>query len=336
MRPSYTLPLQLLTSVLLGLSLEGPALGQSRGGVASSPAPAALGDSLTGAAKDEYVAGRILFQNGDFSGALVKFQHAFDLSSDVRLLWDMGACEKNLRHYVRVLRLVERYMHDGDPRITEAQRAEAAVVVRTVRALVSELHLIANEAGASVFVDDEPVGTTPLMEPLLVDLGQRRIRVRKPGFKEQVIVQQVPGASELTVSVALERETHEGRIFVSTDAGGAIRLDGTAVGMGRWEGPVGTGSHTIGITAPGMRAYSTEVTVHDGESRILDVTLQHESGGISAAWWIGGGVLVAAGLGVGGYFLYRPSQTTAAPTSGTITPGTITASSIGHVWGRRP
>src|SRR5579862_8187589 len=71
--------------------------------------PATLSDSLSGQAKDDYESGRILFENGDNAGALVKFQHAFDLSSDSRLLWDMGACEKNLRHYVHVLRLVERY-----------------------------------------------------------------------------------------------------------------------------------------------------------------------------------------------------------------------------------
>lgn len=308
-------------SLLVVLLVDTGALAQVPAPAAS---PAALGDSLTGQAKEDYESGRILFENGDNVGALVKFQHAFDLSSDSRLLWDMGACEKNLRHYVRVLRLVERYLHDGQTTITEAQRAEAASVVHTVRALVSSIRLIVNEAGASVFIDDVPVGTTPLMEGVLVDLGERKIRVSKPGFKEQTITQQVTGASDTTVSVALEHEAIEGRLAISTDAAATIAVDGTAVGVGRWEGPVSAGNHTVRVTAPKMVAYSSDVAVHASETRSLDISLQHQAGGISPVWWIGGGLLAAAGLGVGGYFLFRPSQTTGAPTQGTIYPYALT------------
>ena len=298
------------------------------GALAQAPAPstppAALGDSLKGQAKDDYDSGRILFENGDNAGALIKFQHAFDLSSDPRLLWDMGACEKNLRHYVHVLRLVERYLHEGQTSITDAQRTEAVAVVRTVRSLVSAVRLIVNEAGASVFVDDEPAGTTPLMEGVLVDLGDRRIRVTKPGFKEQVISQHVAGASDLTVSVVLEHEVPAGHLVVSTAAGGAISVDGAPTGVGRWQGPVSAGSHAVRVTAPGMVAYSAEVAVKDGETRSLDIDLQRASGGISPVWWIGGGLLAAAGLGVGGYFLFRPTPTTPAAGPGTISPYTLT------------
>jgi PEGA domain-containing protein len=325
-----------VASLAVVLFADTAAVGQAP---APPPSPAStasgLGESLTGPAKDAYEAARILFDSGDYAGALVKFQHAFDLSSDVRLLWDMGACEKNLRHYVHVLNLIERYLHDGDALITETQRADAAAVVRTVRALVSSMRLIVNEPGAAVFVDDEAIGTTPLAEPLRLDLGDRRLRVSKPGFKDQTFTQHVVGASELTLSVALEREApggrqgreqaHEGQLTVSADEGATIRIDGAVMGVGNWEGPLAVGGHVVGVTAPGMVAYSSSVVVHEGESRTLDVTLQHESGGVSALWWIGGAVVAAAGLGVGSYFLLRgPTQTQGPVTEGTISPGTIT------------
>lgn len=321
MRSPFHLRRSLVASLLVVFAVESTALGQSR---APEKAPPTLHDSLTGQALDEYETGRVLFERSDYAGALVKLEHAFDLSSDERLLWDMGSCEINLRHYVRALNLVGRYLHDGDPRITEDQREKARAVVRTVRSLVSTIRLNVNEPGASVFVDDEAAGTTPLAEALLVDLGDRRIRVTKPGFKEQTLVEHVAGATDTTVSVVLEHEVHEARLAVTTDASGAIGIDGTAVAIGRWEGSVAPGNHTIRVTAPGMRPYASDVVVREGESRTVDVTLQHESGGISAAWWIGGAVLAAAGLGVGGYFLFRPSQTAAAPTQGTISPYTLT------------
>src|SRR5882724_2714841 len=63
------------------------------------PGPRPLSESLTGGAKSDYEAARLLYGDGDHAGALVKFQSAFDQSKEPRLLWNMAACEKNLRHY---------------------------------------------------------------------------------------------------------------------------------------------------------------------------------------------------------------------------------------------
>jgi hypothetical protein len=317
------------TALLVALA---PTVLWAQGGAPGAPAAAHAGltETLVGEAKDDYGLGRILFENGDFAGALVKFQRAYDLSSDFRLLWNMGACEKNLRHYTRVLKLVDQYLHDGDTRISEAQRADAANVLNTVRALVGSIRLVVNEPGASVFLDDEPAGTTPLDAPLLADLGDRRVRVSKPGFREQVLVQHVTGASESTVTVALVALPVQAHLLVSTDATAGITLDGVGLGVGRWDGPVGAGPHTIRVIEPGMHPFSLDFAVAEGEFRRLDVTLERESqGGIPAAvWWIGGGILAAAGLGVGAYFLFRPSPSPTPPTEGTISPGTITVNSF--------
>lgn len=306
---------------LLGTVLTVVAGGVARGQSSpSSAAPAArLSESLTGQARDEYESGRVLFENRDYVGALVKFQRAFDLSGDVRLLWNMGACEKNLRHYTRVLVLVEQFLRDGGARLTATQRDEAAAILRTVRPLIGEIELAANEPGAAVYLDDAPVGTTPLKEPMRADLGDRRIRVSKPGFKEQTAVAHVTGGAKTALSVTLQREIHEGHLLVATDAGAVIEVDGKAVGVGRWQGVVEPGTHALRIAAPEMQPYGAELVVRDGESRSVDVTLRKESKDTSKWWWIGGAA-VAAGLGVGGYFLLRPTTTTSDPMDGTINP----------------
>jgi len=317
----------LITCVAVVSALGSAALAQSHARATAGAVPVKLGESLSGQAREDYESGRVLFENHDFAGALVKFQHAFDLSSDVRLLWNMGACEKNLRHYVRVHGLVERFLREGGSRITGAQRDEAEAVLRTIRPLIGEIRVNVNEAGASVFVDDELVGATPIREPLRIDLGDRRVRVSKPGFKDQVVAQHVAGGSEATLTVALDREVSEGRLLVATDPAGAIEIDGRTVGLGRWQGAVPPGSHALRITAPGMRPYSSDLLLREAESRTVDVTLQRESAGISPAWWIGGSIVAAAGLGVGGYFLLRPSSSTAQPTPGTINPYMIVVQS---------
>jgi hypothetical protein len=299
-----------LVSKYLGALAFG-ALCAASGSVHAAPsetaAPAPLAEALTGNAKDEYAAGRILFQDKDYSGALVKFQHAFDESGDVRLLWNMAVCEKNLRHYAAVLRLLNRYRAEGDARMSEAEHQEVNEVLQTVRSLVSTVHVVVNEAGASLFVDGQPVGTTPLSAPLVVDLGKRTIRASKPGFKDQSIVQEFSGGSETTFNLTLVAEAKSGQLSVIADGGGVIHLDGRVIGEDRFRGPVSPGDHSLRVTADGKRSYAKEFSLAGGESREFHVTLESASGGIPAVVWIGASVLAAAGLGVGGYFLFRPA-----------------------------
>src|SRR3954462_5833949 len=82
------------------LSCAGPLRAQNHAAAPAGPSPvpapsgvgteiAPLAESLTGQAKADYDAGRLLFGDDDFAGALVKFQRAFDNVRDVRLLWNM-------------------------------------------------------------------------------------------------------------------------------------------------------------------------------------------------------------------------------------------------------
>src|SRR5205085_12663957 len=89
--------------------------------------PAAAGtlaETLTGSAKQDYEAGRVLFEDQDYAGALLKFQHAFETTPDPRLLWNMAACEKSARNYASALALLERYRKQSDLKLSEAQRGE--------------------------------------------------------------------------------------------------------------------------------------------------------------------------------------------------------------------
>src|SRR5262245_25362694 len=114
-------------SLALCLALVAPyAAAQSR---ETKAAAASLSESLTGMARAEYEAGKILYADGDFAGAALKFQRAYDESKDPRLLWNQAAAEKNLRHYVRVSELVERYVQESGERLSDQDRAEAQALL---------------------------------------------------------------------------------------------------------------------------------------------------------------------------------------------------------------
>jgi hypothetical protein len=187
------------------------------------------------------------------------------------------------------------------------------------------LTVTVNEAGANVYIDDEIVGLSPLAHPVPVTIGARKLRVVKEGFVEHTETLQVAGSGNLALSVTLARDVHEGRVHVHAGEGQSILLDERVVGVGDWEGKVPSGGHTLRITANHKRPYQSEILVQDNQTRTVEITLEDEAHGGVPAWvWVTGAVLIAAGGGVGGYFLFKPTDKASAPTAvGTIEPGTV-------------
>jgi hypothetical protein len=290
---------------------------------AAPPAPAPLAQSLTGQARADYDSARSLYAERDFAASLVKFTAAHAASKDARLLWNMASCEEKLHHYTKALSLLRRFVDEGGPLLTDRDRADAAQYILAIEPLTGTARVEVSEPGAEVFIDDEPVGVSPV-PPIPLDVGVHTLRVHKGDFVDYGDRITVTGG-ELPIAVKLAPILHEGRLAVRAPAGAAIAIDGAATGVGAWSGAVKSGGHTLRVTAPGMVAYQTEVLVQDGQSREVSVTLTAEGGkGILPTWvWIAGGVVAAGGLAVGGYFLFKPASKPATVPTGTI--GTVPA-----------
>jgi hypothetical protein len=230
----------------------------------------------------------------------------------------MAACEKNLRHYAAVLRLLERYERDATAQMSPGHRAEFTNVLTTVRRLVSRVQFQVEPDGAQVYLDEVLVGTTPMEEPLLVDLGMRKIRIHKSGYEDHLITRNFPDASEVSFRVSLPLELHQGTLAVTARANDAIRVDGVLMGQSTWKGVLPSGEHTVRVTASGMRSFERQVFIEDDRTRDLYVTLESEPGsGVSPWLWAGVGVIAASGIAVASYFALRPDTSATAE----VTPG---------------
>jgi hypothetical protein len=287
----------------------------------AAPAPQAmspsLSDSLTGMAKAEYEAGKILYKDGDYTNALAKFQHSHELSSDPRLLWNMAACEKFLRRYSRARTLLQRFGRESDARVTEEDRRAAADLEKVLSPFVSALKVVVSEPGADVLVDDEKIGVSPLAGSAQIDVGKRTFRVSKPGFKEFVDTRQVNGGVDVVVVAKLEKEVHRGRLIIEAGPKDLISLDGKVIGQGRWEGVVSSGGHALRVSAPGMTTYQTEVVLQDDKTRLVPIKLEPSASRESNTWlWVVGGAVLVVGTVVGGVFLFKPSEV--PPAQGTL------------------
>jgi PEGA domain len=279
-----------------------------------------LAQSLAGDAKREYELGRELYRGGDNAGALLKFRHAFDLSGDARLLWNVAVCHKNLRQYDKALPLVDRYLA-SDATLTAVERSEATEFRAALLGLVAPVTVTSNPPGAEVYLDGERVGVTPLEKPLVVVAGvagTRQFRFRLEGYREKTVSPDVPGGSPLLVQAELERDVHEGHLAVVAKPREVIQIDGRVVGEAQWSGTLSSAPHVVVVSGNGKRTQRLEVLVRDNERRSLYVELEAEPTGARWPWIVGAGAVVAAGLAVGGYFLFRPSSTPGPAARGSI------------------
>jgi hypothetical protein len=319
--------LMILTEAPSVFAQSPPAAAASSSVAPQSLGPPSLGNTLSGAAKESYDAGRLLFLDHDYAGALVKFQSAYDRSKEPRLLFNMAACEKNLRHYAKTIADFERYRAEGGASLSRAEHDEVDRYLAELRPFVGAVRVAASETGANVYVDDELVGTTPLSGPLPVDIGSRRIRVSKDGFSDATTTVMVSGAEAMAVDVQLNKIVHAGRLSIRAGERDVVDIDGQPVGIGQFDGALPSGGHQIRVRGNGMATFQSEVLIQDGRTRTVEVTLQSlPHGGLPPWAWITGGAIVAAGAAVGGYFLFKPKDESGAPAAGTISPGTVTLS----------
>ena len=294
-------------------------------GPPAPPAPPTLSDTLAGTAKADYEAGKLLFGVSDFAAALIKFNSAHDASGDPRLLWNIATCEGKLHHYAKAVGMLHAYLKDGGALLSDQDKADAGQTIQAMEPLTSTVRLTVSEAGADVFLDDQPIGKTPL-DPMLVDIGVHKVRAHKDEFTEASEDVTVNGGAQLLVDLRLHPIVHEGRVTITAGPKDAIAIDGQETAVGAWSGALHSGGHTLRVTAPSMLPYQSEVLVQDGQSRDIRVTLNPEpSKGILPAWaWVAGGVVVAGGLGTGAYFLFKPSSKYDGP-AGTLGPGLVQA-----------
>jgi hypothetical protein len=141
------------------------------------------------------------FGESRYADALAYFRSARALGGPASELWNIARCLEHLDDPEGAARTLDEYLSQHD--LPAADRAEAQREAQAVRTRTSVLTVTTSPAGATVTVDGQPLGPTPVTTELRP--GAHTLVVRRAGYVARTVP--VDARFGRAVIVALDLDT---------------------------------------------------------------------------------------------------------------------------------
>lgn len=176
--------------------------GESAGRSEGAPSSSALAQAWT-----EVEAAQGLAEARKPAEALASWQRAYDLSADPVLLLEVGRLERELGNQARATHAFEQYLANGAERLSEPRRQLALRQLQAAAAGTARLNLRTNVLGASVELEPQRGVATEsgFSINVLVDAGERRLSLSKPGYETRSLVLSLEPGESRTLRVDLDK-----------------------------------------------------------------------------------------------------------------------------------
>jgi hypothetical protein len=135
-------------------------------------------DATTAMARSRFKEGVNFYDKGEFELARASFLQAYALKKHPAILLNLAWSSLKAGHALEGHRYFKQFLSEGKD-ITDKQRADANDGLAQTRVKLGQIDIVA-PPGAEVTVDGEHIGTVPLAEAPLVEIGAHSVRVRMP------------------------------------------------------------------------------------------------------------------------------------------------------------
>ncbi len=221
-----------------------------------------------------------LFQAKKWDGAQAEFMQAYRISKNPRVLFNVAMTAKASGNYTRAIDLFQQELTEGAGKLSKQEEQRIHDELSALGDFVSTLTIEVNEPGATITIDGETVGTSPLAKPVPVTVGTHRVQASKAGYTTAsdsvLIAGKVPGKS------VLKLETNQKTEVVEVEVQGAptatVKIDGKEVGTAPYKGRVLVSAepHLVEAAATGFVGTSQSIVVREGEPRRVTLLLSRE------------------------------------------------------------
>jgi hypothetical protein len=239
-------------SLLLTLAASGQKPTPS---TAPAPSPAASASAAPADTKAEarqrFERGLALFEQGELDAALAEFLRSRELYPTKSAAINAARVLQKLKRYHEAQEKLEALLAETS-QLKDEERTTINQIITELRPRVATLDIRVSEAGATVLINGEIRGLTPV-GPLRVNAGSHLLRVVKEGYV--TLEQRVDAAGDTVnpIEVKLVPIARGGKARISESNGAAVEvlIDGVLVGKTPWEGTLPEGRHVVLLRGEG-------------------------------------------------------------------------------------
>jgi hypothetical protein len=161
--------------------------------------------------------GTVLYEQGDYAGALEKFEAAYGVYPSPKLQFNIGQANRDLGRPVEALMAFDRFLSEAKGTSPDA-RADAERSAADLRAKLGRVRIVCPIAGAEVTLDGKAVGVTPVGAPIWSTPGHHQLTARAGDLAPAIEDFDVSPGQTSTVTLALKARLPSARPPVARPA----------------------------------------------------------------------------------------------------------------------
>ncbi len=223
-------------------------------------------EEATNSARDNYDRGLVLYEEGDFQGAVDAFVTSYCARAHHASFYNIGQSYERLLDFERSIRYFQRYVDEAGPDDQDAKKASLRAEV--LRNLPAQVRIATVPAGAQITIQDaagiRARGVANSGEEIEIRQGNYTMRVELLGY--EAIVRDLVAKPGVPYAYYYSLEPKRGRVQITaTPANARIFLDDRLVGVGQYSDELSLGSYKVTVEAPGRlpRSEGVQITYKD-------------------------------------------------------------------------
>lgn len=249
-----------LTACLLLGALGGSAFAQN----APQPDPAAVAE-----ARQRFQRGVDLYEERNYTAAMVEFQRAYELTRNPAVLYNISATHELSGHMVEALDAMLEYERLAPQEAVAARRAEVDAALARIRRSIATLIVRVEAQGLTLAVDGLQRSVSEARTGLRVAAGRHRVTLSAPHYQTREEEFDVSGGNSTTITEGLTPESAFFTVECNIPAA-EILVDGRVVGSTPVTSPLPLpeGTHHIIVRRLGYTPYETDVNAVGAGARV--------------------------------------------------------------------
>jgi PEGA domain len=160
-------------------------------------------DAKTDQARELFIKGAALYDQGQYERAEAAFLASWSLKRHYQIAGNLGRCEMKLGKYRNAAEHLAFFLKELPTSADPEERKRAQALFDEARAKVAAVAIRVDVDGAAVRVDGQAIGAAPLAAEVFVEPGKRTIEAARNGYQDAREVIDARAGASASVSLKL-------------------------------------------------------------------------------------------------------------------------------------